>query len=187
MLLHTATHCNALQRTATHCNALQHTATHCKILQHTVAHCNLLQHTMPQMEVCCNTLQRTATHCNTLHHTATHCAADGDMLQHTATHCNTFQHTATHCNMLCRRWRYARERLSGSLLQVSFHEYISLDNILAHLRKKSSTAYEREIGVCLQINVSFIGLFSYGWVSFDTFDTPHDKDLVDVCVRERER
>ena len=27
-MLHTATHCDALQHTATHCNTLQHTATH---------------------------------------------------------------------------------------------------------------------------------------------------------------
>jgi len=54
--LHTATHCNTLQRTATHCNTLQHTTTQCNTLQHTATHCN--------------TLQRTATHCNTLQHTA---------------------------------------------------------------------------------------------------------------------
>ena len=54
--VHTATHCNALQRTATHCNALRHTATLCNTLQHTTTHCNTAQHS--------------ATHCITLHHTA---------------------------------------------------------------------------------------------------------------------
>ena len=38
--LHTATHCNTLQRK--HRNTMPHTATHCR--QHTATHCNTLQH-----------------------------------------------------------------------------------------------------------------------------------------------
>ena len=68
----TAAHCNILQHTAikhpaihsaTHCNTLQRTATHCDILGHTATHCNKLQNTATH----CYTLKYAATHCNTLH------------------------------------------------------------------------------------------------------------------------
>jgi hypothetical protein len=97
--IHTATHCNALQRTATHCNTQRHTATHCNTLQRTATHCNTLQHTVIHSE----TLQHTATYCNTLQYTAKHCNAlqhTANIMQHTASHCNTLQHTASYCNTL---------------------------------------------------------------------------------------
>jgi len=57
-LLHTATHCNALQHTATHCSTLQRATTHCNTLQHTATHCNTLT-SWPMMvivahvDICC--------------------------------------------------------------------------------------------------------------------------------------
>jgi len=96
----TTSRCNTLHNT--HYSAtveLVHTATHCSALQHTATHCNTLQHAEKLCNALCNApysariegvhLQLTATHCTTLHYTATHC----NTLQHTATHCNTLQRT----------------------------------------------------------------------------------------------
>jgi len=110
--LHTATHCNILQRTATHYDTLQHTATYCNTLRCTAPYCNALSRTtMVYPRPLCQVVivsshvfrsarlsSRTATHCNTLQHSGTLC----NTLQH-STLCSILQRTATQCNELPSR------------------------------------------------------------------------------------
>jgi len=120
--MHTAAHCNALQRTALRCITLHHTTSHYNdpsklvCLTEIVHGKSTCMHTVAQR----NALQRTAIHCNTLHHTASCCNtkqqicmlfgscwwsrkyvhAHGGTLQRNATHFIILQQTATHCNTL---------------------------------------------------------------------------------------